>query len=131
MKLLLDTHIWVWSVAKSARVGSKLARTLRNPESEIWLSPINVWELLLLGEKRRISLLPTAEEWIQAAMRRLPFREAPLTLEVVMETTRVKTPHRDPADRFLVATARVFDLILVTADQRLLALPDVETIPNN
>ena len=63
-------------------------------------------------------------------MRRVPFREAPVTHEVALETRNVKLSHRDPADRFLVATARVFDLRLVTADERLIRLKSVPTIAN-
>jgi PIN domain nuclease of toxin-antitoxin system len=50
----------------------------------------------------------------------VPTKEAPLTHEVAMETRRISLPHRDPADRFLVATANVFGLTLVTADEVLI-----------
>jgi PIN domain nuclease of toxin-antitoxin system len=67
-----------------------------------------------------VDLAPNAPEWIETSISRAGFREAPLTNEVVMALTRIETPHRDPADRFLAATANSFDLTLVTADQNLI-----------
>ena len=55
--------------------------------------------------------------------------EAVLTFDVAQEAARVHLPHRDPADRYLVATARFYDLTLVTADERLLRVPDVKILP--
>ncbi len=57
-------------------------------------------------------------------------REAPITYEVAQETARVELPHRDPADRFLVATARVYALTLVTADEILLKIRPVSLLAN-
>ena len=57
-------------------------------------------------------------------------REAPITYQVAQETAHVELPHKDPADRFLVATARVFNLTLATADQLLLKARQVATLPN-
>jgi len=59
-----------------------------------------------------------AEEWIADTLDAFPMREAPITSQVAQETARAQLPHRDPADRFLVATARGFDLTLVTADEQ-------------
>ena len=70
------------------------------------------------------------DEWVEDALRRVPLREAPVTHEVALETRNVRLSHRDPADRFLVATAAVFDLTLVTADERLIDLKAVPTLAN-
>jgi PIN domain nuclease of toxin-antitoxin system len=78
-------------------------------------------------EKRRVDL--NAEVGAQALIN-APIREAPLTTEVALETRRIQLPHDDPADKFLVATARVFQLTLVTADTRLLASKAVPVLPN-
>src|SRR5438874_4575337 len=115
MKLLLDTHIWLWSVLDRSRLSRRVIAELQNPANELWLSPISLWEVLTLCQKGRLSLQPTAPDWITTMLRAVPMREAQVTYEVAQETDRVKLPHRDPADRFLVATARVLDLTLVTA----------------
>ncbi len=129
MKLLLDTHIWIWSQLAADKISTKVRRALENEANEVWLSPISVWELLLLVEKRRLALDREVGEWVNESARTL--KEAPLTVEVVLETTRFSLPHDDPADRFLVATARALGLTLVTSDARLLASKAVSTLPNH
>jgi PIN domain nuclease of toxin-antitoxin system len=130
MRLLLDTHIWVWSALDRTRLAARLTTTLENPSNELWLSPISLWEVLTLGEKRRLTLNPTPQEWIADTLDAFPMREAPITYQVAQETARVQLPHRDPADRLLVATARVFDLTLVTADEQLLKARQVSVLAN-
>ena len=75
-------------------------------------------------------LEPTAEEWIALALSKVPMKEASLTTEVVMATHRVELPHGDPVDQLLAATARVFDLTLLTADQSLLRGTGFSTLAN-
>lgn len=57
-------------------------------------------------------------------------REAPITHEIVLESRRIDLPHEDPADRFLSATAKVLDLTLVTADERLLGAEHFKVLAN-
>jgi PIN domain nuclease of toxin-antitoxin system len=121
MKLLLDTYIWVWSVGQPARLSKRVGKALGNPANELWVSPISTWKLLLLYRKGRVLLEPDAATWIAAAHSRGPFKEAPVTHDVAMETEKVVIPHHDPADRFLAATAKVYGLTLVTADDNLLS----------
>lgn len=120
MKLLLDTHIWIWSVLAPENLVSQVSSALENEGNELWLSPISVWEVLVLVEKRRLVLGAAVDAWIRQAISEASLREAPITHEVAVETSRVRLPHRDPADKFLLATARVFELTLVTGDERLL-----------
>ncbi|MGA2185086.1 MAG: hypothetical protein ABSH47_18865 [Bryobacteraceae bacterium] len=67
MKLLLDTHIWLWSLLDPARIPKPVAKVLGNPANELWLSPISTWEILDLCRKGRIVLEPNAAVWITAA----------------------------------------------------------------
>ena len=130
MKLLLDTHIWVWSALERARLSGRLTATLENPNNELWLSPISLWEVLTLCQKHRLTLHPNPQAWIANALDSVPMREAQITYQVAQETARVQLPHRDSADRFLVATARVFNLTLVTADEHLLKARQVPVLAN-
>ena len=81
---------------------------------------------MLLAEKGRVSLAPNARTWIRDAARGV--REAPLTFEVAAASRQLRLSHEESADRFIVATAKVFGLRLVTADARLPRCPDVETL---
>ena len=128
MKLLLDTHVWVWTQLATDKLSATVRRALDNEANEVWLSPVSVWELVLLIEKRRVELDSPVGEWVTKSSSML--KEAPLTLEIVLETTRFSLPHDDPADRFLVATARTLGLTLVTSDTHLLRSKAVPTLPN-
>ncbi|KAA0253190.1 MAG: type II toxin-antitoxin system VapC family toxin [Acidobacteria bacterium] len=131
MKLLLDTHIWIWSVADPKRLSRRVASALRSGRNELWLSPISVWEVLVLVEKGTLRPDRPAEEWVKAALEAPgTLRDAPLTREVAVQSRRIALPHEDPADRFIAATALVHGLTLVTADERLLAVRGLPTLPN-
>jgi PIN domain nuclease of toxin-antitoxin system len=130
LKLLLDTHIWVWSVLDPGRLSARVARQLVNPENEIWLSAVSVWELRLLHDKGRLKLKPDAVSWINDNLTRLNVREAPLTFEVALAISSLNLPHNDPADGFIAATAKVFGLTLVTADEQLARLKDIAVLSN-
>ena len=130
MRLLLDTHIWLWSALEPARLSKRVSRALDNPKNELWLSPISVWETLVLARKARVALDPSPEQWVRRALRELPVHEAHLNHEVAIRSETIRLAHDDPADRFLVATALVHDLILVTADRRLLKGRHVATLAN-
>ncbi|MGH9580511.1 MAG: type II toxin-antitoxin system VapC family toxin [Terriglobales bacterium] len=128
MKLLLDTHIWLWSLAQPSRLGRRVRRELADRGNELWLSPVSAWEALLLHARGRIRLHGEMSEWLARATAHL--REAPLTHEIVLAAHLLPLPHPDPADRFLAATAQVLELTLVTADDRLLGLGEVATLAN-
>lgn len=128
MKLLLDTHVWIWSVSEPARLAPRVARALQDRDNELWLSPISVWELVVLVEKGRLALEMAPEEWLSQAIRDLSTREAPLTAEVALATRQLRMPHRDPADMFLAATAKVFELTLVTSDAHLLSIKGISLL---
>ena len=95
---------------------------LGSPRNELWLSPLSIWELVLLVEKKRLDLDADMGEWVQQSMQDLGLQEAPFTSAVAHELRFTLLGYRDPGDRFLVATAKVYDLTLVTADQRPLSI---------
>ncbi len=129
MKLLLDTHVWLWSLRDPGRLGPRLRRELTHPANELWLSPVSVWEALLLHSKKRIWLENDLVAWVRDST--APFMEACLTHDIVLAAHSLTFAHPDPADRFLAATAQVLGLTLVTADRRLLGLGDVATLGNH
>jgi PIN domain nuclease of toxin-antitoxin system len=128
MRLLLDTHIWIWSLAEPKRLSRRVQNELRDVNNELWLSPVSTWEALLLHAKGRIRLRGDLPDWVANAT--LHLREAPLTHEIVVAAHELPLFHQDPADRFLAATAGTLDLTLVTADERLLGLGKIATLAN-
>ena len=130
MKLLLDTHIWLWALLDPARLSHSVRDALASSENELWLSPISVWEALLLAERGRVRVDTSPTEWVQRMVRALPRREAALTHDIAVASRQLTLAHEDPADRFLAATAQVLELTLVTADARLLASTEYAVMAN-
>lgn len=130
MKLLLDTHIWLWSFLEPERLGPRVTEALKEADNELWLSPISVWEAHLLAERKRIRLEPSPERWILDALRKVPMKDAQINREVALDSRRLSVPTQDPADRFIAATARVYELTLVTEDGKLLGLEGVTVLSN-
>ena len=130
MRILLDTHVWIWSHLDPDRIGTRLTQHILDSANELWLSPISLWEFLVLVEKRRLAIPEDPGDWIAAALAEAPMQEAPLNHEVALASRTIKLGHEDPADRFLAATAAVYDLALATADERLLAGKGFRTLAN-
>lgn len=128
MKILLDTQIIIWAQVEPDKVPRALATLLENEANEIWYSPISAWEMLVLIEKGRIRVKGDAVAWTERALEGL--REAPLNKNVALQSRRIEVPHNDPADRFIAATAQVYNLVLATSDAHLLRTPGLRVFRN-
>jgi PIN domain nuclease of toxin-antitoxin system len=130
LKLLLDTHIWLWSSLEPQRIVRRVEKALTDSANELWLSPVSIGELIVLLRKKRLQLPQDIAAWVATTMADLKLTEAPLTIEVALAVSSFNFPHGDPADHFLAATAKVFDLTLITADDHLLKLPGIRVLAN-
>jgi len=130
MKLLLDTHIWIWSISKPQRLTRRVARELASAQNQLWLSPISIWETLLLHRKGRLKIPEGFSTWVTRALTTTPLTEAPLTFEVADALSTIDLPHSDPADMFLAASAKAFGLTLVTSDRNLLRTSEISLMEN-
>lgn len=128
MKLLLDTHVWIWMTLKPQRLAPKLRKILEDTRNELWLSPVTFWEFTKLVEKNRLKGVGDPYAWMKAALEKIKPREATFTMEVAFRMHQVRLPQEDPADHFLVATAKAWDLTLVTADEKILAVQPCKTL---
>lgn len=127
MKLLLDTHIWLWLFRDPKRLGPQTFQELHDTRNELWLSPISTWEVLTLHHKGRVNLHGELPKWVAQATAGM--KEAVLTHEI-MTVARQLSLHQDPSDRMIAATALVLDLTIVTADIRLPGLGKIKTLAN-
>ena len=120
--ILLDTHIWVWWVQGDPRLGEDVLRELDGRgEKGIGVSVFSCWEVAMLHARGRLSFSCSLDEWVIVALRYPGVRPIDLTPEIAVESCRLPGDfHRDPADRIFVATARLLDCPLVTADEQIL-----------
>jgi PIN domain nuclease of toxin-antitoxin system len=130
MKLLLDTHIWLWIHRDPWKLTSEVNQSIADPENDLWLSPVSVWELVVLLEKKRVTLTEEMNVWVEKSKKELSLQEAPFSWAVADELRYTILEHRDPTDRLLVATAKAWELTLVTSDERLLRVPGLRVLAN-
>ncbi len=128
MRMLLDTHVWLWQMLDCERLSTSAAEALRDPAHELHLSSISAWEFLVLVRKGRLSVDGDPARWLRTALRRSPVTMVGLDLETAIRSEQLEWTHGDPADRFLVATAQVNDMILITADRRIRQYEGIETL---
>ena len=119
MRFLLDTHIWLWGLLDPGKLDQNVAEVLENDENELFISPITVWETLILAEKGRLELHPSPEKWVLEALKRSSVKEAILSHAIAIKSRLITLPHKDPADRFIAETAWEHDLTLISMDEKL------------
>lgn len=130
MNILLDTQIWLWSFLEQKRIKQRLTAALEDPENQLWLSPVSVWEAAVLFQKGRIQIASDPGIWIRQALARGFVAEAALTHEIAQHARLIELPHEDPANRFIAATALVRGFVLATSDKHLLKCRSIRTLPN-
>ena len=128
MRILLDTHAWIWTQEEPALLGPRTRRVLVGREHETWVSPISTLEIARLAAAGDVRLSIPLLDWIAQSLADLSAQTIPMGHDVAIEAYALPGAfHRDPADRLLVAAARRNGLTLVTADDRILAYPHVRT----
>lgn len=113
MRLLLDTHIFLWWLADDPALSPKAREVIGNGNNVVYISAATVWEISV---KKSLGKL-AAPENIEAIVEQERFQKLPITLTHGEAAGQLPTYHRDPFDRMLIAQARCEDLILVTVDQ--------------
>jgi len=128
--IILDTHIWVWWVHGNEQLTQKQSKAIQDNEDDvIGVSAISCWEVAKLVEVGRLGLSTPVEKWIEQAIGYPGIRLLDLSPEISIESTRLPGEfHRDPADQIIVATARIYNCPLLTADGRIIEYPYVKTI---
>lgn len=123
MKLLLDTHAFLWMVSGDARVPGDLRAILRSDDNSVWLSAISAWEISVKQMQGRLQLPSPAVAYV--ARQRRGHHVSALALEenAAQHLERLPLIHRDPFDRLLICQAIEHDMTLVTADQQICRYP--------
>jgi PIN domain nuclease of toxin-antitoxin system len=128
VKLLLDTHVWIWSQEDPDRLGPQTKRLLLGAEHENHVCTISTLELARLVATGAVGVSIAPRQWVERALRALLARTVPVSHEIAMEAYALPEPfHQDPADRLLVAASRCHELTMLTADRRILSYRGVRS----
>lgn len=126
--ILLDTHIWIWMVAKSPRLDRTFAAIIQDNKKYLCVSIVSCWEISMLVSKGRLDLGAMPGKWFENVIAESGIIVLPLTPSITAEAYSLpSTFHDDPADRMIVATARNRDCLLLTEDKKILDYPHVRT----
>jgi PIN domain nuclease of toxin-antitoxin system len=119
----LDTHVWLWFMLANAELASNEQNAINRAAASgrLRIAAISVWEAALLASRGRVALGRPLAQWIAEAVSAPGLSIEPLLPQVAVEAASLpETFHRDPADRLIVATARVANATLMTRDRRIL-----------
>jgi PIN domain nuclease of toxin-antitoxin system len=130
--ILLDTHAWIWWVSHPDRLPRKtrtgLTRTVNRGE-QLRVSSISIWELAMLADRGRLTLTMDPAAWVAHAERLPYFAFVPVDNAIALRAVTLPDfPHRDPADRLIIATALGLGATLVTGDEQLHGYTRVRTL---
>lgn len=127
--IILDTHIWIWWIDDNQKLTQQHRQWIQQYQSQgLGVSLISCWEVAKLVEKNKLNLSIGVDEWINTALTYPGVQLLNLTIPIIFESTRLTGFHGDPADQLIVATARIYGCPLLTADAKILAYPDVQTL---
>ncbi len=127
MGLVIDTHVWLWIESDPDRLSEPARSRIEQAArvGKLWVSVMSVWEIGMLVAKDRIRLSMPVDEWVRQASATPGMQMLGVVPEIALESTRLPdAPHGDPVDRLLMASARVHNLTLITADEKILAYAD-------
>ncbi len=117
MRILLDTHAFIWWMAGNLRLVERARRAVAAEENEVLVSAATAWEV---ATKHRLGRLPEADvlaEDLRAAIASQGFEELPVSIADSERAGRLAGSHRDPFDRMLIAQALAHDLVLVSNER--------------
>jgi PIN domain nuclease of toxin-antitoxin system len=117
VRLLLDTHAFLWWVEDDKRLSRRARKAVALAENECLLSLASVWEMAIKVSLGKLRLAAPLEAFLPEQLAKNGFRELPLDFRHVVKVSRLPFHHRDPFDRLLVAQALEEDLAVVSADE--------------
>ena len=121
--ILLDTHILVWYLEGDNRLEKKYIDAIEQArkQNKLYISAISAWEIAMLAEKERVVLSVTLSEWIEKALSIEGLSLIELSTNILIESCQLPHyPHKDPADRMILATSRHHSISLMTFDHKMI-----------
>ena len=123
MRLLLDTHIFLWYISGDEQLSSAWQAILRDPSHQVYLSVISVWEASIKYHLGKLPLPASPETYLPLQRERHLIASLPLEEAAVRQMAHLPALHRDPFDRMLICQALEYDMTLVTVDSAVRAYP--------
>jgi PIN domain nuclease of toxin-antitoxin system len=127
VRVLLDTHAFLWWVLEDPRLSAGARSVIAAPETDVVVSAVSAWEIAIKAADHRLDLPEPAQTYVPDRIAANGFRELQVTVEHAIGVAGLPPIHRDPFDRLLVAQAQVEGIPIVTSDPAI-ARYDVDVI---
>lgn len=125
MRLLLDTHVFLWTASEPEKIAEPARLAIANAENEVYVSAAVAWEITLKTALGKLKVPGDPAVWFPARVRSLGFAQLPILAEHALAVGALPDHHRDPFDRLLIAQAQLEGMHLVTRD------PEIQKYPLN
>ncbi|PZU96726.1 MAG: PIN domain nuclease [Pseudanabaena sp.] len=127
MKVLLDTHAFLWWVADDPQISTNAKDIISNPDNEVYFSVVNAWEIIIKVGTGKLSLSEPPETYIPSRIASNQFEILPVQMSHILRINSLPNFHKDPFDRLLIAQSLVEDLSMITVDSAIGQYP-IKTI---
>ncbi len=125
MKILLDTHIFLWFITNNKRLANKYYDAISNRDNEIYLSVVSVWEAMIKYQLGKLPLPESPEIYLPQQRERHFISSLFIVENTITQLAKLPPLHNDPFDRLLLCQSLEHDLIIMTEDKAILSYPMV------
>lgn len=128
MKLLLDTHIFLWLIDDDQRLSEQYRQAIQNPNNEKFLSVVSIWECVIKHQIGKLDFPSSPEIYLPMERRKHLVKTLTVDENSIAQLIRLPLLHKDPFDRLIMAQALQHDLLILTEDKLILAYPDIRLL---
>ncbi len=117
MKYILDTHVFLWSIADTKELSKNVVKVIKNPDNEIYISSVTLWEIAIKTRIGKLHIEGTSIDEIPSIIERLEYSQISMTSEDALGYINLKEDsHKDPFDRMLIGQCMSRNMIMISKD---------------
>ena len=123
MKILLDTHIFLWFITNNNRLSRKYCDSISNPDNEIYLSVVSVWEAMIKYQLGKLTLPESPDTYLSKQREKHLISSLSIDETTIAQLAKLPPLHHDPFDRLLICQSLEHDLMMMTEDKAIISYP--------
>lgn len=128
MRILLDTHIFLWLINDSERLSGECRQTIQNPNNEKFLSVVSIWECVIKYQIGKLNFPSSPETYLPLERRKHFIKSLTVEENSIAQLINLPLLHRDPFDRLIISQALQHELFIMTEDKAMLTYPKINFI---
>ena len=125
MRIIIDTHIFLWLIDNSDRLSNRYRQIIHNLDNEIFLSVVSVWECVIKYQTGKLNFPISPETYLPMQRREHLIKTLNVNENSIAQLINLLPLHKDPFDRLIISQALQHDLLLMTEDRAVLAYPEI------